>query len=174
LNKEVKEMERRNWLVAFFVILVLPFAPNPVCAKRGSPGVQSKDVSVDAVFEDRAGVRHDWTHVQVRSPEGESTELQTRRGDTIIHLSLAKITKVSLVDEKATPDGYAKATIVFPDGSKEAYELRVEEKGNPIALVGGIKGGKGEIALLRCKYIQFSGSTPSVEERKNEHPPAKK
>ncbi len=167
-------MERRNWLAAFLVILVLPFAPSPVCASRSSSGAQSKDVAVDAVFEDHAGLRHVWTHVQVRTAQGESTELETRLGDTIIRLPLAKITKVSLVDEKATPDGYAKATIVFPDGSEELYELRVEEKSNPIALVGGTKGGKGEIALLKCKYIQFSGPTPGVEQKRNEHPPAKK
>jgi hypothetical protein len=174
LNKEVKEMVRRNWLAGFLVILVLLFASSPACATRRSPGAQSKDVSVDAVFEDRAEVRHVWTHVQVRTPEGESAELETRLGDTIIRLQLTKITKVSLIDEKATPDGYAKATIVFPDGSEEVYELHVEEKGNPIALVGDTKGGKGEIALLRCKYIQFSGTTPGAAARTNEHPPAKK
>jgi hypothetical protein len=174
LSKEVKKMKGRNRLAAFLIILVVFFASNPVIAERKNQGAQSKEVAFDAVFEDRAGLKHVLNQVQVRTPEGESTELETKLGDAIIHLSLAKITKVSLVDEKATPDGYVKATIAFPDGSEETYELRVQQRGEPIVLVGSTKGGKGEISLLRCKYIQFSASTPSVEQKKTEHPPTKK
>jgi hypothetical protein len=168
-------MKRRNWLPALFFIMSLPFfATSSISASPKKESAQGKEVSFDAVFEDRSGVRHAWTHVKIRRPDGESTKIETKDGDTIIHISLAKITKFSLVDEKATPEGYAKATIAFPDGSEKTYELRVEERGESISLVGSTKGGEGEITLLKCKFVQFSVPAPSTEEKRNEHQPAKK
>jgi hypothetical protein len=149
-----------------------------ITASAGANGhkvaVRATDVAVDATFEDRSGIKHDWSRVKVGVLDNYRTTLDTRAGEATSKVPLAKISKVVLLDQTPNGDGYVKATISFTDGSEETSEVKVQDQGKPVQLVGYAKGASSDIDLVKCKYIQFLAKTGEPGETASPRPTTKK
>jgi len=158
-------------IVAGLAVICTPKIPS---ANGRSPGVRSDDVAVDAVCKDKSGKKNSVSHVEIKYVDIQQKTLETRDGEAIIKLPLAKIKMVSFKSNTVNNDGYTKAEIIFSDGSKETYEIKVKEKGKPLKVVGRAKGGIIEIELLKCKYVEFSTKAQDSSESGTPYPVEKR
>jgi hypothetical protein len=158
-------------IVAGIAVICTPKIPS---ANGRSPGVRSDDVAVDAVCKDKSGKINSLSSIEIKVVDSQQKTLETRNGEAIIKFPLAKMKMVSFQNNTVNNDGYTKAEIIFIDGSKETYEVKVKEKGKLLKVVGRVKGGIIEIELLKCKYVEFSTKAQDSSESGTPYPVEKR
>src|SRR5437867_1516778 len=163
-------MRNRKLLSSFIVASAVVLHAAIAAANGHSVAVRATDVAVNASFEDRSGTKHLWSKAKVGVPDDYRETLNARAGEATSEVPLSKISKVVFLDDKPNADGFVKATILLTDGSKETYEVRVEEKNQPIRLIGYDKAASSDIVLIKCKYIEFSAKTAGSSEEPSHQP----
>jgi len=149
---------QNNTAYRFMMVLVILATLTLNAYSNGrQPGVQVSDVPVKAVCEDATGSKHHLARAKIDAEGGDKLFLNARLGAANAEIPLARIKEITLPDGMSDREGFAKASVLFEDHTRESYMLKVQEGEKAFQLTGyTTQGSILRIPVAQCRKIEFS------------------